>query len=254
MYQGTGVIPNLFRTVIYHGTMGLAPYQGRKPGRYGQAMLRLGALLPLAVLAVVLGAMLAVVVPELWAVPAAATMLVVAYAVAVATSCQVGRDESHPLAFRALVGFLHLAGPIVRAWARSVARPAPTETTAAQSWGGDREAWLAALDRDLAGRGCRVRRGRSTDEFDLLVSAGPLLAGRLTTAVAWGWLPRHRLGIRPRLATIGAVIVGASMVAFGWWQGWVVLGVLAAAQAIEAVRLRTRIERSVRFTTQAERP
>lgn len=254
IYGGTGIVPRFFRPVIYQGTMGLAPYQGRVPNRSEAAMTWL-AVLPLALVLAVVGLVLSAALTR-WFLVAAALALVVpaAHWTAVMIRCPTGPAEPNPLALRLLVAWLHLGQPFARAWGRIAGRAAGSAPASSSPWWGDRQAWLIALERDLAARGCRVSRGRPTERYDLSITTGPLLLGRLTTAVAWGWLPRHRLTFRPRIAALGTLSLGIALLATGRWQGWLAVAAVAAALVIEAIVLRIHVERAVRITTEGVGP
>jgi glycosyltransferase involved in cell wall biosynthesis len=254
IYGGTGFLARLLRPLIYHGVMGLAAFQGRVPGRSGTVMAWVGAVLPLTFLASLIALPFAFFEPRVLPLLASLLMVPVAYGAAIALSYRPPSAEPHPLAIRSLVGFLHAAQPIARAWGRMTGSGGTPKPMSPRSWLGDRASWLVDLEHSLAASGCRVRKARPTDRFDLRIGAGPLLAGRLTTAVAWGWLPRHRFSIRPRPIVVGATVVGAALLSTDGWYGSAILGVLAAALGIEATRLRRRVRRSVRLTTQGAQP
>ena len=49
--------------------------------------------------------------------------------------------------------------------------------------------WLLELARELARGWGAVRLSSPSDSWDLLVSVGPLMSYRITTAVVWNWQP-----------------------------------------------------------------
>jgi glycosyltransferase involved in cell wall biosynthesis len=248
IYGGTGILARLLRPVIYHGIMGLAPFQGRFTGRATTAMAWAGAVLPLTVVAALVALVVGAVDPRSVVVASAFFLLVLLYGAAIAMTFRPDPEEPHPLGSRVLVGFLHVTQPLARAWGRITAS-SDMRHAAPRGWNGDRETWLLELERALAASGCHVRKGTSTDRVDLSIRVGPFVEGRLTTAVAWGWIPRHRLVVRPgRLAPVavaGGVVV---TMAAGVWGSLALASILATAAA-ETALLRVRVDQSIRSTT-----
>ena len=243
IYGFPRLLPGLLRPVVYHGTFGNAPYQGvlRRPA---ESVVPLAlALLPLTVPLLVLGLALTPIWRPGLAISALAVTLLAAFGAVMAVVARPSRHEPSPLAFRLLVGLLYVAQPLARTWGRLRARPLPPlpRTT---PWLGDRLSWLAEAERLLAGRGCASRRAGPHAQFDLEVSLVGLVACRVTTAVAWSWLPRFRTIVRPgRLAPL-VVAAGAVLGLARPLLGAAVLAIGVAASAVEAVLL-TRLVRHV---------
>jgi glycosyltransferase involved in cell wall biosynthesis len=179
IYGGAPLFPRLLRPLVYHGQMGLAPFQPVIRRRAETATMWIGALLPLAVGLALLGIPLAVLSPWWLLLTGAAIALPAGYALGVAASLGVPRRETRPYALRLLVGLLHALQPFVRLWGRIRARPLPALARAPDTWSGDREAWLRSLARRLEQAGSVVRPARPHQDWDLVVAAGPFVAGRL---------------------------------------------------------------------------
>jgi GT2 family glycosyltransferase/exo-beta-1,3-glucanase (GH17 family) len=253
LYGGARVLPSLLRPVIYHGHMGFAPFQGVVRRRDRSPLPWASALLPLALPVALLG-LLAVLSPWWLLAPVLALVAVAAYGTAVAAAVRPSKDEPRPLAFRTLVGFLHVVQPLARLWGRLRGSPAPPLPEPPDEWSGDRAAWLHAIQRELERRRCRVRAGDSAAAYDLQASVGPFLASRFTTAVVWNWTPLHRTVLRPRPAAFLAMPALAA-VALALPTAAAVVGGLAAAVAlVEHAVLRRRVAGSLRATTTAARP
>lgn len=248
LYGGPRILPSLLRPVVYHGPMGFAPFQGVVRHRHDAAVGWIAGLLPLAVPVGLLG-LLAPLTLWLLAAPAVALFALAGYALAVATAINPAHDEPRPFAFRALVGFLHVAQPLMRAWGRLRERP-PDHPPPARGagWTGDRGAWLTELQRALSARRCRVRTGGPSQGFDLSVSIGPLLQARLTTAVLWSWTPIHRLRFRCRPWTLVYVAAPAALALTAPVWSLAGFATLAGAYAVEAALLRARVRQAVAST------
>ena len=247
IYGFPRLLPRLLRPVVYHGTFGSAPYQGvlRRPA---ESVIPLAlALLPLSVPPLVLGLALA----PLWrpgvAVAALAAALVVAFGAAMAVVVRPDRRDPSPISFRLLVGLLYVAQPLVRTWGRLRARPLPP-LSSARPWLGDRLSWLADVERQLARRGCTRTRAAPHAAFDLEVSMVGLAACRVTTAVAWSWLPRFRTILRPGPLAPLAIGAGALVGLARPLLGAAALATAAAVAVVEAVLLR-RLVRQVLVKT-----
>jgi len=196
IYGGVDLLPRWLRPVVYHGHQGQAPFQPISRHRGATAMMWGTVLLPLAVPLLVGGAVAALASPRYLLVPAAVAALLVVFAAAVARSVNVPRDEPRPHALRALVAFLHVAQPLARTWGRLRARPHRVPHLR-PTWTGDRAGWLRNLERELPAAGYAVRVGGQHDRWDLEVSIGLLLRGRITIGVAWSWVPHLRIQQRP---------------------------------------------------------
>lgn len=249
IYGGGRILPRLLRPVVYHGPMGTAPFQPvvRRPAE--AAVGWVSALLPLGMIPAILGLALAPL--AVWALLAPAAVLVVylAFALLVAAAVRPALGEPRPMALRLLVGLMHVAQPIARAWGRVVTGRSPGRSAASPAWTGRRMDWLAALARHLTAGGAVVHTGGPGVPWDLEVSVGPLLRARVTTAVAWGWEPRHRTALRPRVwagiwltgALAGFAVtvgLGAGLMAF--------LGVLLV---VEGLLLQRKVREAVAATT-----
>lgn len=248
IYGGPRVLPNLLRPVVYHGAMGFAPFQPVAQRRSEVVRDRMAAALP--VLGVL--ALAGVLAPlSLWwlVAPALAAATVLAYGLSVAVALRPPRTEPHPLALRLVVAWLHVAQPYVRTWGRLRGGRAGRRATPSQAWTGERGDWLRALMRDLGTRPCRVYTGDAHDEHDLAVTVGPLVSCRVHTAVAWNWLPRHGLRLRPRKAALVMVAVAIAVVPFWLWPGVFALAALVAWAAIEGAFLRRTVRSSLQETS-----
>ena len=254
IYGGLRMLPSVLRPVVYHGPVGGAPYQTVVASRGAAVAGWTAALLPLTVPLALLGMGLALLHPAWLALPAAALATVLGYAAAIAAAARPPRDEPRPGAWRALVTWLHVAQPMVRAWGRLrgpglPAMPPPSPP----SWTGDRLAWLMSLERQLAGRGCTVRFADPSDAWDLQASRGPVLAARVSTAVQWGWTPQAqtRLVLRPaRLALL--LIVGG--LAAAHTTPLVGPGLVAVALGADAAALVPTVRRALRYSTAHSAP
>jgi glycosyltransferase involved in cell wall biosynthesis/exo-beta-1,3-glucanase (GH17 family) len=228
IYGGLRALPSLLRPVVYHGYAGGAPYQKVVAAPAAQVLGWWAALLPLTVPLAVAGAALGAVTPAGWALTAAALTALLGYAAVVSVAARPPRDEPRPLAWRALVTFFHVAQPLVRAWGRLRGPGLPARGSAVPShWSGDRLAWLTALERELARRGCSVAAAGPDGAYDLQVSRGPVLAVRVSTAVQWGWTPQVRTAVRLRPLRLAVLLLAAAVAAVT--VHWAVAGALAAA-------------------------
>ena len=243
-----GALQRLLRPVVYHGAMGSAPYQGVVRHRGELTFAWVGALLPVAAPLLVLGALLglfpAARVAGL-ALAAAALLLPVLYGVMVAAAVVPDRGEPRPLAFRALVAWMHVAQPFVRTWTRLRTEPLPRRMEAPSGWTGERFDWLRRLQRTMEAAGCHVRAGGPHDAWDLEASVGPLLRARVATAVTWAWVPHHRVSWRSSpLAMVGALAaLGAG--AFSASAAIATVTLLAVASAAELVIVGRRVRRAL---------
>lgn len=248
IYGGAQLAATLLRPVVYHGSMGTAPFQPILRRRSEAALNSLSAYLPLLFPLALLG-VLAPLSTWWLAAPLLDAGLAAAYMVAVAVAVSPGREEPRPLAFRLLVAFLHLAQPLTRAWGRlhgpSVETPAPRSWT----WAGERMAWLLDVELELARRGCQVLRNTETDAWDIVARIGPFVRSRVTTAVVWRWTPVFRQALRARgwlllpLATALALLLTGAL----WW-GVALLVATGAWTATEAVWLRRTVRAALEYT------
>jgi glycosyltransferase involved in cell wall biosynthesis len=233
VYGGPRFLGSMLRPVVYHGYLGLAPYQGVVKRRSETVRDWTAALLPLA--APVAAAGIALSLLNLWwlLLTAVALGAVLGYGAGIALAAQPERSEPEPLKFSLLVAWLHVAQPFVRAWGRVRNKALEPASPGTQAWAGDRLGWLRSLERELTGRGCSVTVGRATDPWDIEAGVGPLMRVRLATAVLWGWTPVARLRLHPRpyrllacvsvtaalatlnvMASVGLAIAGATWLGF----------------------------------------
>ena len=249
IYGGPRILPSLLRPVVYHGPMGLAPFQTVHRRRAEHLIGYASASLPIVPLVALLG-LLAPLSPWFLLAPALAVAWVVAYFTAVAAGVRPSPDEEHPLALRLLVAALHVAQPIVRTWGRLRAAPAdPLPPSPESHWHGDRASWLGELQQALAAEGRFVVPGGPHDSWDLAVSAGPFVRCRLTTAVAWSWTPLQKTTWRVRPAFVVA-LAAASALAFAFPAQGLLAAVGVVAVALwEAFLVRRSVNRTVRETT-----
>jgi GT2 family glycosyltransferase len=248
IYGGARLFPSLLRPVVYHGPMGMAPFQMVVDRRPERALARAAPLVPLAVPVALLGA-LAVLSPWFLLAPAAAVACLLAYGLGVALAMRPDRTEPSPAKLRALVGFLHVAQPFARTWGRLRGRPVRVRRPEREAWTGDRAAWLETLRRALARRGCSVRGGVAHDGWDLAASVGPFVSCRVTTAVAWSWTPLRRLELRPRPQAFAALALAAAAAAFDPLLGGALVALVATSALVEAVVLSGRVRDALSHTT-----
>ena len=249
IYGYPSILPGLLRPIVYHGPLGLAPFQGvvRRPGEvlasYLSAWLPALSLLGLVELppAALAGWWLPLL---LW------PLLLAAYAGAVALAIRPGPHEPRPVALRLLVGTLFIVQPIARAWGRlrgPVLEPPPA--TPPPTWSGDRAAWLFELERALLKRRCGIKAGASDADWDFQAWVGPLVTCRLTTAVAWGWRPLWRMRYRPRSWTVLVLLAGLVLTLKVLLLGLAVLTLTAAMASFELWLLRRLLGNAVAETT-----
>ena len=249
IYGGPRPLLALLRPVIYHGYLGMAPYQNVVHRRSETARGWATALLPLVVPAGVTGLILSAV--NVWGLVAfaACVLLVAGYAGAVALGSRAERGEERPLSLRWLIAFLHVAQPLVRAWGRLRAPSIREAPTTGAGWRGDRGHWLDCIERDLTARRCRVQIGGPHASWDLDASIGPLVACRLTTAVTWGWTPIFRRRFRLRPATYLLAVGGSALLAAGNMLGAACLATGFVVVVGEIALLGRAVKRSVEETT-----
>jgi hypothetical protein len=254
IYGYPQLLPWLLRPIIYHGPLGLGPFQGvvSRPGERLAAYL--SALLPLGIPAAAAGLILALLSPLWLTIPALVAIATILYAAGIALAIRPSPSESRPLALRLLVAGLFVVQPVARAWGRlrgDTLDPLPDH--APPSWSGDRATWLFELERELIRRRCTVHSGGSDADWDLRASFGPLVECRITTAVAWHWRPIQRCVYRPRMWAVPAVAVPALLIAAGHPLGVIGFVLLAAAVSLETVLLRANVRAVVARTTESAR-
>jgi glycosyltransferase involved in cell wall biosynthesis len=248
LYSSPRMHWTLLRPVLYHGYMGLAPYQ-RILRRRPDSIMQLGAaLLPLSAPLAVVGAVAGMWFSWALLAPAVTALLVTAYAVLAAAAITPPREEPEPLRLRCLAGVLYAVQPFVRTWGRLRGHPlAPPCPTPDPPWNGERASWLRQLQRTLGEGWLSVRPGGPQDRWDLSVSAGLCVVCRISTAVVWQWQPVWRARLRPRNGFLLAVVVTALLCLANAWLALLPVGLLAVG-ALEALWLRHAVDRSVRRT------
>ncbi len=248
IYGGPRLLPNLLRPIVYHGAMGLAPFQTvhRRRAEHLLGYASASIVLMPALAAIGLFAPLS---PWFLLAPMLALAWVLVYATAIAAAVRPGRHETHPLAHRLLVAALHVAQPLVRTWGRARAAPADPLPPRETRWLGDRAAWLDELRHELAREGCTVLPGGPHDAWDLAVSAGPFFRCRLTTAVAWSWTPLQRTSRRIRPAFAIATVAALAVVFVFPLQGLLATAGVLALALREAIVVRRAVERTAHEAT-----
>ncbi len=254
IYGGPRLLPAMLRPIVYHGYQGTAPYQGIIYRRSEVARVWATALVPLVVPFSILGLLLMPLSPWSALLPALSALLLLGYGSSVAVGARPAKDESHPLAYRLLVAYLHIAQPLARAWGRLTGRPGHARRRQEPCWAGDRLAWLKELEKNLASRGCSVKAGAPHDGFDLKVSIGVLVVCRITTAVTWSWNPLSKVSLRPsRFGQLALLLMAALLLATGWQ--WVAhAAAILPLALLEAIVLRRVVTSSMRTTTKRAAP
>jgi glycosyltransferase involved in cell wall biosynthesis len=249
LYGGPSILPQLLRPVVYHGPAGLAPYQGIVRRRAEILHARVSASLPYLVPIVLLGGLVIPAAHAPLAAAIAALLLLLGYACMIAAAARPPIHEPHPIVWRLLVAWLHVVQPFARALGRLVARPAAPQIPPKVEWRGERALWLQQLRHDLMQQGSSVRVGRPHDDWDLEAWLGPFVALRLTTAVAWGWVPYRRLAYRLRPWAGVTGLVACAVTLFNPPIAETVLGFLVTTCVVETVALHRIAVRSLAITT-----
>lgn len=255
IYGGLWMLPSWLRPVVYYGAMGSAPFQPMTRRRGVGLLGWLPALLPLTAPLTVAFLLLSLLSPWFLLVPAISIAIPILYGVAAAVAARPPHNDPHPVQWRALVGFLHVAQPFVRTWGRLRAPRLVMPPSPAPSWSGDRLTWLSALERELQSRRCATRSGGAHDPWDLAVAAGPVLRAQITTAVQWSWQPASRVAYRPRMgaAIVSIVLLVGAAVAYGSLVALCVAGVLGAAGVGDLLMLRKRVRAALLASTAGAR-
>jgi GT2 family glycosyltransferase len=250
VYGGIRAVPRILRPVVYHGPMGVAPFQGVVDDPSQQVMSWSAALLPVTLPASVVG----LVVGTIWwpgfLFIALALGALIAYTGAAAIGARPGRGEPRPVAYRAVVAALHVAQPFVRTWGRVRASPPRGISVMGGAWDGDRMRWLTALAEHLVASRCSVRFGGPHDRWDIQSAVGPLVRVRLTTAVVWGWVPTSGARLRLRPLAWALVLTGVGLAAIGASEGWAVISAALLGVVVEVLVLRGRVTRALAVTTE----
>lgn len=237
VYGGPRILPRLLMPLVYHGPMGVAPFQTELRDRAAPAVMWASAMVPLLVAAGLLALPASVLVRALLLVPAAVLLLLAGYAVCVAAATGGSTRDVSAWRLRMLVGLLHVLQPLARMWGRLRGVPLPPRDLQQQPWKGSREDWLAALHRDLSAHWCAVRTGPPHASWDLELGVGPMLRCRLHTAVLWHWNPITRTTWAvSRTGVVLSAAVGLALVVVPP-AGRVAALVLVVAAVVEAVAL-----------------
>lgn len=249
VYGGPRILPRLLRPVVYHGPMGVAPYQTEQRDRAADVSMWATTLLPAAVLLALGAVPLAVLSPVALLVPGVVLLLLAVFAACIARATRVPPGDASTVRLRVLVGLLHVLQPLARSWGRLTGRPLPPRPVPEKSWTGNREDWLQGLLRDLSSRWCAVRQGPPYGSWDLQVAVGPVLRCRLHTAVRWEWDPVTRRTWA--LSRPAAVVLVVAAVAAGFApQAGALAGIaLAVSALVEALVLARLTSQAVARTT-----
>jgi hypothetical protein len=253
IYGGARLLPTLLRPVVYHGYQGSALFRPVERRRSEIANMRIAAMLPLTALPALVGLSLAAW--SLWWLLLAAAPVAFAfgYGIASAAAMTPPRGEPSPRRFRLLGGSLHVVQPFVRTWGRIRGAPLKAPVHEPPSWTGDRVQWLTALRHELHASHCGATTGGAASEWDLRATVGAFLAADVTTAISWGWIPRHRVRFRARPALLLAASMAAVLLVIAPIVGLFTLAIVLAAAGIEALVLWSRVGRAVRTTTRGAR-
>jgi glycosyltransferase involved in cell wall biosynthesis len=242
VYGGPRILPRILRPVVYHGPMGLAPFQTELRDGATPAVMWASAVIPILGVVGLVALPVGVVAPAALMVPAVVLLMLAAYLGSVVLATPIPRGSAEPWRLRLLVGTLHVLQPCARAWGRVSGRPLPPREARTSSWSGSRSDWLAALHQDLSAHWCAVRCGSPHGTWDIEVCVGPLLRCRINTAVLWEWIPVARRSWAVSRLGVGllSLAVLASAVSPPAGAGLVVA--LVASAGVEAVVL-TRLSR-----------
>jgi O-antigen biosynthesis protein len=248
IYGGPRVLPFLLRPVVYHGYLGAASYQSviRRPAEIARVWGT--ALVPLFLLIAALTAMTAVAWAPAAYIALGTLALIAGYAAAIAMGVRLTRDEPFPVAFRSLVGALHIAQPIVRSWGRLKTSGVPAPEKAEASWTGDRIGWLKQVRDQLGGRRFRVAIAEPHQPWDLTIASGPMVKTRVAVAVTWGWTPIWAMSHRPRGTALLILGASAALASVGGWAFASALS-LAACSAMLEIHLHRRAVRKTMLAT-----
>lgn len=249
VYGGPRILPRILAPVVYHGPMGVAPFQTELRDRAAAVLMWATATIPLFVAAALLALPLSLLTPAALMVPVAVLLVLVGYAACVAMATRVEARETSPWRLRLLVGLLHVLQPVARAWGRLRGTPLPAREELGAGWSGSREDWLHALHHDLSSHWCAVRTGPPHASWDLAVAVGPVLRCRLRTAVRWEWDPVTRRAWA--LSPSGRAAVGVAALTFllAPTVGALLAAALLASAVVEAVILVRLSEGAVARTT-----
>ncbi|NNE94994.1 MAG: glycosyltransferase [Acidimicrobiales bacterium] len=209
VYGGLSLPRRLLGAVVYHGSLGLEPFQPKTRHRGESAYALLLALLPalvvLLAVAVLTGAFISSA-PLAIGTGSALLALIGGTAAIAYVKCDVPPWVSEKVRFRSLVAFFHVAQPLVRFWGRLTTRPLPSTKPPVQMWRGDRLDFIDSVARRAQELGWKVAYGGPSDAHDLVAVRGfTSLRGHF--AVVWNWTPRWRVRVRPRLVAMALLSV-----------------------------------------------
>ena len=256
IYGGVGMLPRMLRPVVYHGYQGHAPFQSVSLRRSEFAASWMSALLPLGLPVAGLGLLLALLSPWFLLLPALVLLSYLVYFGAVARSVPVERGEPQPVRFRLLVGALHVLQPFARTWGRLRARALACEPDIGQ-WSGDRGAWLRDLEQELRRKGLALEVGGPHDHWDLQAQWLRVVRCRITTGVAWKWVPHvstsYSVGVVGVLSVVMLFALGGLSAVVGavWWISVLLLALGPILLAVAIWHLRRIIRTTLAATTVA---
>ena len=233
VYGGLSLPRRLLGSVVYHGPMGLEPFQPIRHRRGEVAFASLVALLPLFALLGLVATACAAVVARSGAAAAAAVVAVLPAIVVAVTALGRSRPPigvGSPTRYRLLVAALHVAQPFARFWGRLTTRPLPRRQRAAMVWTGDRLAFADEIVRVAERHRWRVHHGGETDVFDLRAHRGTCTA-TVNVATVWDWSPQWAMRIRPRRSAVGLLSAGVGFVGLVA-PGLTIWAVVAALTAV----------------------
>jgi glycosyltransferase involved in cell wall biosynthesis/exo-beta-1,3-glucanase (GH17 family) len=244
IYAGPRVLPALLRPVVYHGRLGMAPFQ-TVVRRRSEALLQWSsALLPIVLGLALLGALAPL--SRWWLVPVAvATTSVVVFAASIGFAVRPAHGERHPVLFRSAVAFLHVVQPLARTWGRIRGRPAGPAPRQQRSRAMDRGALLTAVHLELSRAGLSVREGGSHQTWDLELRAGLLMSCRFTSALGWGSAPQWHAVLRPRWSVVVLALACGAVTFSLPWLALSLAGTGLALGLAEARVLRTRLRKAL---------
>lgn len=211
IYGNTSVLPRLLRPVVYHGTMGTGPYQPVVTRRADVLAMWATALMPLVPVAFAVALVAALIEPGLVVVPVAIAVMCASLFIALAVSVPLPTREPHPWRLRTLVAALHFAQPVVRTWGR-IRGPSRRVAKRDPEWKGDRWTWLHDIIGEGHQRRLTISPGGAFDRWDLVCSVGPFVQARISTAVVWGWIPRHRVAYRLRRTPLFLIVLAVAVI------------------------------------------
>ena len=243
VYGPGGLLPRLFRSTVYTGWTGSAPFQPTISQRSKRVGGMVSSALPPLVVGGVFAALAGIVVPAAFILSFVIAAWIFGVGVSAALSAELPHNETGRRRARWLIGVLTVLQPLVRTWGRIRATPLDVTPPPDPPWVGDRLAWIDTLARSLRSRGRAVRLGGSGDFWDLEVTGRGPIAVRLSTAVAWAWEPRSvvRYRLRPGWAAgLGAVIALSFLAGPVWGAmaalGAIVVSVLSTSRTVRRVR------------------